>query len=52
MSKLERNNDLSNNPAYIRCAMQAHEEGARSREVLERCACEVGLQAPSAAANV
>ena len=32
---------LIDNPAYIRCAMQAFEEGARADAIKQRCQCEM-----------
>ena len=32
---------LIDNPAYIRCAMQAFEEGARAEAIKQQCQCEI-----------
>lgn len=32
---------LIDNPAYIRCAMQAFEEGARAEVIKQQCQCEM-----------
>ncbi len=34
----------SNNPEFIKCAMEAIEEGIRAEEIKEECACRMGLQ--------
>ena len=37
---------LIDNPAYIRCAMQAFEEGARAELIKEQCQCEAQALEP------
>jgi hypothetical protein len=32
------------NPEFIKCAMEALEEGIRAQEIKEECACRMGLQ--------
>ena len=33
-----------NNPEFIKCAMQAIEEGVSASAIKEECACSMGLQ--------
>lgn len=33
-----------NNPEFIKCAMEAIEEGIKAQEIKEECACRMGLQ--------
>jgi hypothetical protein len=34
----------SNSPEFIKCAMDAIEEGIKAEEIKEECACRMGLQ--------
>lgn len=36
-----------NNPEFIKCAMDAMEEGIKAEEIKEECACRMGLQSES-----
>lgn len=34
----------SNNPEFIKCAMDAIEEGVKADEIKEECACRMGIK--------
>jgi hypothetical protein len=41
----------SNDPEFIKCAMDAIEEGIKVQEIQEECACRLGLQVPVSSKN-
>jgi len=38
----------NNDPEFVKCAMDAIEEGFKASEIKEECACRMGLQSPEA----